>query len=77
MSERKSFLVRMDPKLFAALERLAQQEMRSVNGQVEYLIREALKRRGLLDPRPGQGDADRGPDGMEGLADSGGHEGVG
>ncbi len=43
--ERKSFLLRMDPALYAALERWAQQELRSVNGQIEFLLREAVRRR--------------------------------
>jgi hypothetical protein len=43
---KKSFLLRMDPALWAELERLASQEVRSVNAQVEYLLREALVRRG-------------------------------
>jgi len=44
---RKAFLLRIDPELWAELERLAQAELRSVNGQVEYLLREALARRGI------------------------------
>ena len=47
MAERKSFLLRVDPDLWDEIERLAQAELRSVNGQVEYLLREALARRGL------------------------------
>lgn len=43
---KKSFLLRMDPALWDELERLASQELRSVNAQVEYLLREALQRRG-------------------------------
>jgi len=46
VTERKAFLLRIDPELWAELERLAQAELRSVNGQVEYLLREALARRG-------------------------------
>ena len=46
MPERKSFLLRIDPALWAEIERLAQGELRSVNAQIEYLLREALKRRG-------------------------------
>ena len=42
---RKSFLLRIDPKLWAELERWASVELRSVNGQVEYVLREAVKRR--------------------------------
>ena len=52
MAERKAYLLRIDPELWAEIERLAQAELRSVNGQVEYLLREALERRGAL-PRPG------------------------
>ena len=39
---RKSFLLRLDPALYEALERWAQQELRSVNGQVEFLLRQAV-----------------------------------
>ena len=45
MAERKSFLLRMDPALWAELERLAAAELRSVNGQIEYLLREAVRQR--------------------------------
>jgi hypothetical protein len=43
---KKSFLLRIDPELWAEIERLAAQELRSANAQVEYLLREALGRRG-------------------------------
>ncbi len=43
---KKSFLLRVDPALWEEIERLAAQELRSVNAQVEYLLREALARRG-------------------------------
>lgn len=42
---RKAFLLRVDPALFAEIERWAADELRSVNGQVEYLLREAVKGR--------------------------------
>ena len=42
---KKPFLMRIDPKLWAELEAWAQQEMRSINGQVEYLLRDAVRRR--------------------------------
>lgn len=46
MSEgRKSFLLRMDPKLWEELEAWAQEEMRSVNGQIEYLLRRVVNER--------------------------------
>ncbi len=47
MAARKSYLLRVDPALWAEIERLAQAELRSVNAQVEYLLREALARRGI------------------------------
>jgi hypothetical protein len=43
--EKKSFLLRIDPALWAEIERLAAGELRSVNAQVEYLLREALRAR--------------------------------
>lgn len=47
MESRKSFLLRMDPALWAELERWAQEELRSVNGQIEYVLKQAvLKRKG-------------------------------
>ena len=50
MKTRKPFLLRMDPALHDALEAWAQQEMRSLNGQIEYLLKEALaKRRKAID----------------------------
>lgn len=52
--DKKSFLLRIDPQLWAEIERLAAAELRSVNAQVEYLLREALR------ARVG-GKAERGP----------------
>ncbi|MFD1107408.1 toxin-antitoxin system HicB family antitoxin [Sphingobium olei] len=51
-SARKAFPLRLDPALYLALERCAAAELRSVNAQVELLLREALARRGvaLADP---------------------------
>ena len=48
MAARKSFLLRVDAQVWAEVERLAGEELRSVNGQVEYLLRDALRRRGRL-----------------------------
>ena len=42
---KKAFLLRVDPDLWTALERLAASELRSVNGQIEYLLRQALAQR--------------------------------
>jgi len=44
---RKPFLMRASPGVMAAVERLAAAELRSVNAQVETLLREALHRRGV------------------------------
>ena len=44
---RKAFPLRLDPALHAAIERLAAAELRSVNAQIEFLLREALKERGI------------------------------
>ncbi len=46
---RKAFLLRLDPAVAAAIEAMAVQELRSVNGQIEWLLREALSRRGRED----------------------------
>lgn len=46
MVERKAFLLRMDPDLLAALQRMADDELRSLNGQIEFLLRETLRKRG-------------------------------
>jgi hypothetical protein len=45
MVERKSFLLRIDPALWAELESWAQDELRSINGQIEYLLRQAVQKR--------------------------------
>lgn len=44
---KKAFPLRLDPALYGAIERLAAQELRSVNAEVEMLLREALARRGI------------------------------
>jgi hypothetical protein len=44
-AERKSFLLRIDPRLWSELEGWAAQDLRSVNGQIEFLLREAVNRR--------------------------------
>lgn len=54
--DKKAFLLRIDPALWAEIERLAQSELRSANSQVEYLLRDALERRGI---RPAARKRDR------------------
>jgi hypothetical protein len=45
VAERKAFLLRIDPGLWADLEAWAADELRSVNGQIEYLLKQAVTRR--------------------------------
>ena len=46
-SAKKAFALRLDPALYAAVERLAAAELRSANAEIEILLREALGRRGV------------------------------
>ena len=46
MAERKSFLLRISPDLYAALEQWAADDLRSVNAQIEYLLTDATRRAG-------------------------------
>jgi hypothetical protein len=48
MSERKPFLLRVDPALLEALSRWAADDLRSLNGQIEFLLRRALQAAGRL-----------------------------
>ena len=48
MADRKSFLLRVDPKVHQALEKWAADELRSLNAQIEFLLRKALKESGRL-----------------------------
>jgi len=45
MTNRKSILLRLDPKLWEEINAWAEQDLRSVNGQIEFLLREAVNRR--------------------------------
>ena len=47
-AERKSFLIRVDPALLAALQRWADDDLRSLNGHIEFVLRDALRRAGRL-----------------------------
>jgi hypothetical protein len=55
MAPRKAFLLRMDPGLLSALEKWAADELRSVNGQIEYLLARAVREAGRERKRPGGG----------------------
>jgi hypothetical protein len=44
---RKAFLLRIDEDVLSAMQRWAEEDLRSLNGQIEYLLRQALARRGV------------------------------
>ncbi len=48
MAERKPFLLRMDPAVLAALQRWAAEDLRSLNGQIEFVLRRALSDQGRM-----------------------------
>lgn len=52
MSKRKGFALRMDEKTLAAMHRWAEDDLRSLNAQIEFLLRDALRKAGRL---PGNG----------------------
>jgi hypothetical protein len=71
MAQRKQFLLRIDPELWEDLESWAKDELRSVNGQIEYVLRDAVKRR--RGPRRASGPDDDA--GGRTAADASGSEG--
>jgi len=48
MAEKKKFLLRIDEKIHAALEKWAADELRSINAQIEFLLKDALRKSGRL-----------------------------
>ena len=64
MPARKPFLLRIDPEVLAALQRWAGDELRSVNGQIEFILRRALQREGRFPNRDTEA-AGGGPPGAE------------
>ena len=62
MTARKQYPLRIDPEVWEAVEKLAGDEMRSANGQVEWILRDALRRAGRL---PKKGDGQRKPSDAE------------
>lgn len=48
MAERKALVLRISPELWEEVQRMAGEELRSVNAQIEFLLREALRQRGRL-----------------------------
>ena len=55
--DKKSFLLRIDPAVWQELERLAASELRSVNAQIEFLLRRALAEAGRLPTGPADENA--------------------
>ncbi len=53
MAERRSFLLRLDPETLSALQAWAADDLRSVNGQIEFLLRRALRDAGRVPRRAG------------------------
>ena len=57
MSKRKAFALRVDEKILAATQRWANDDLRSLNAQIEFVLREALRKGGRLSvTRNGEGD---------------------
>jgi len=63
VAERKSFLLRIDPKVLEALQVWAADDLRSLNGQIEFLLRRALERERRLVGTREAGERGRGPEG--------------
>lgn len=62
---KKAFALRIDPALWLEVERLAARELRSANAQVEYLLREALARRGIRPVEGGESELAAAPIGED------------
>ena len=67
MADRKPFLLRIDAALLEALQRWANDDLRSLNGQIEFLVRQALRASGRLPaaadtPKPRGGEPTAGRD---------------
>ena len=52
MADRKAFLLRIDPKVLEALQRWADDDLRSLNGQIEFVLRRTLREQGRLKEEP-------------------------
>jgi hypothetical protein len=53
VTDRKAFLLRIDPALLESVQRWANDDLRSLNAHIEYLLRESLRRAGRLPKNPG------------------------
>jgi len=61
VAEKKPFLLRVDRELLESIQKWADDELRSVNGQIEFLLRDALKRAGRTPKASGDAPRDRTP----------------
>ena len=57
-ADRKSFLIRVDPTLLDAVQRWADDDLRSLNAHIEFLLRDSLRRAGRLPSRAARTDTD-------------------
>ena len=65
MSEKKKFLLRIDDKIYAELEKWAAADFRSINAQIEFLLKEALRKNGRLKETVGNKIDDKNKDGND------------
>lgn len=56
MAEKKKFLLRIDEKIYAALEKWAADELRSINAQIEFILTDALKKSGRMPQKDDNGE---------------------
>ncbi len=63
MAQRKAFPLRLDPAIFDALQRWADADLRSVNAQIEFLLRQALRQAGRLPGAESRGESAGPPSG--------------
>jgi hypothetical protein len=61
MSEKKKFLLRLDEQLYAALEKWAAHDLRSVNAQIEFLLTDAVRKTGRASPQSDNDDSGTDP----------------
>jgi hypothetical protein len=67
MAERKSFLLRVDREVLEAVQRWANDDLRSLNGQIEYLLRHALREAGRVPKQRDAVHSEPAPEGAEDL----------
>jgi hypothetical protein len=65
VAERRPFLLRLDPAVYEAMQRWAADDLRSLNAQIEFVVRRALQQQGRLRPAAAPPESVR-PDGDDG-----------